>query len=103
LCISHTKLMFYRRKTNPSSLSTQKANLKKWNFSWVHACNPSYSGGRDQEDCGLRPAQPNSSWEPILKTPITKKGWRNDSRPWLQTLVCKQTNKQKKWNFSRYE
>jgi hypothetical protein len=29
LCISHTKLMFYRRKTNPSSLSTQKANLKK--------------------------------------------------------------------------
>jgi hypothetical protein len=32
--------------------------------SWVlvaHACNPSYSGGRDQEDCGLRPAQENSS------------------------------------------
>jgi hypothetical protein len=32
--------------------------------SWVlvaHAYNPSYSGGRDQEDCGLRPAQENSS------------------------------------------
>jgi hypothetical protein len=23
----------------------------------AHACNPSYSGGRDQEDRGLKPAQ----------------------------------------------
>jgi hypothetical protein len=23
----------------------------------AHTCNPSYLGGRDQEDCGLRPAQ----------------------------------------------
>jgi hypothetical protein len=23
----------------------------------AHACNPSYSGGRDKEDCGPRPAQ----------------------------------------------
>jgi hypothetical protein len=32
--------------------------------SWVpvaHACNPSYSRGRDQEDQGLMPAQLNSS------------------------------------------
>jgi hypothetical protein len=27
----------------------------------VHACNPSYSGGKDQEDHGLRLAQANSS------------------------------------------
>jgi hypothetical protein len=27
----------------------------------AHACNPSYSGCRDQEDCGLKPAQANSS------------------------------------------
>jgi hypothetical protein len=27
----------------------------------VHACNPSYSGGRDQEDRGLKPALANSS------------------------------------------
>jgi hypothetical protein len=26
-----------------------------------HACNPSYSGGRDQEDHGSKPAQANSS------------------------------------------
>jgi hypothetical protein len=25
-----------------------------------HACNPSYSGGIDQEDRGLKPAQANS-------------------------------------------
>jgi hypothetical protein len=27
----------------------------------AHACNPSYSGGRDQEDLGSKPAQENSS------------------------------------------
>jgi hypothetical protein len=26
----------------------------------AHACNPSYSGGRDQEDCSLRPGWANS-------------------------------------------
>jgi hypothetical protein len=33
----------------------------------AHACNPSYSGGRDQEDRGSKPAQANSYREPILK------------------------------------
>jgi hypothetical protein len=27
----------------------------------AYACNPSYSGGRDQKDQGLKPAQTNSS------------------------------------------
>jgi hypothetical protein len=27
----------------------------------AHACNPSYSGGRDQGDCGSKPAPANSS------------------------------------------
>jgi hypothetical protein len=26
----------------------------------TYACNPSYSGGRDQEDCGSKPAWANS-------------------------------------------
>jgi hypothetical protein len=46
----------------------------------AHTCNPSYSGGRDQEDCGSKPpwanTKPpwaNSSWDPILKTPNTKR------------------------------
>jgi hypothetical protein len=34
----------------------------------AHACNPSYSGGRDQEDHGLKPVQANSSRDLILKT-----------------------------------
>jgi hypothetical protein len=40
----------------------------------AHACNPSYSGGRDQEDRSSKPAQANSSRDPISKKPITKKG-----------------------------
>jgi hypothetical protein len=43
----------------------------------AHAYNPSYSGGRDQADHGLKPAQANSSQDPISKKNIyiiTKKG-----------------------------
>jgi hypothetical protein len=41
----------------------------------AHAYNPSYSGGRDQEDHGLKPAWANSSQDPILKKKkIRKKG-----------------------------
>jgi hypothetical protein len=45
--------------------------------SWVpvaHVCNPSYSGGRDQEDHGLKLAQVNSLWDPISKNPSQKRG-----------------------------
>jgi hypothetical protein len=40
----------------------------------AHACNPSYSGGRDQEDCSSEPTPAKSLWDPISKKPITKKG-----------------------------
>jgi hypothetical protein len=40
----------------------------------AHACNPSYSGGRDQEDRGSRPALANSSQDPILEKTISNKG-----------------------------
>jgi hypothetical protein len=40
----------------------------------AHACNPSYSGGRNQEDSGSKPAQANSSQDSISKKkPITNK------------------------------
>jgi hypothetical protein len=54
-----------------------------------HTCNPSYSGGRDQEDHSLRPARTNSSWDPISRKPITKKDWQSGSRcrPCVQALV----------------
>jgi hypothetical protein len=44
---------------------------------WVlvtHACNPSYSGDRDQEDCSSKPAQANSSRDAISNKSFTKKG-----------------------------
>jgi hypothetical protein len=34
------------------------------------ACNPSYPGGRDQEDHGSKPAQANSSERPYLKNTL---------------------------------
>jgi hypothetical protein len=40
----------------------------------AHVYNPSYSGGRDQEDRCLKPAWANSWPDSILKKPITKKG-----------------------------
>jgi hypothetical protein len=57
-----------------------EAGLKMSVMSWAsaaHTCNHSYSGGRDREDCGLRPE--NSSQFPISKIPNTKKGWRSGS------------------------
>jgi hypothetical protein len=40
----------------------------------AHACNHSYSGGRDQEDCDSEPAQANISVRPYLKKPFAKIG-----------------------------
>jgi hypothetical protein len=42
----------------------------------AHACNPSYIGGRDQEDHGSKPAQANSSWDSISKISNTKRAGR---------------------------
>jgi hypothetical protein len=38
----------------------------------AHACNPSYSGSRHQEDHGLRPVWENSSQAPNSKIPNNK-------------------------------
>jgi hypothetical protein len=40
----------------------------------AHTCNSSYSGSRDQEDHGVKPAWANSSQRSYLKIPNTKKG-----------------------------
>jgi hypothetical protein len=39
----------------------------------AHACNPSYSGGRDQEDHGSKPGQVNRLQDPVSKKPITNR------------------------------
>jgi hypothetical protein len=41
--------------------------------SWVlvaHAYNPSYSGGRDQENSSLKPARADSLQDPISNNPV---------------------------------
>jgi hypothetical protein len=42
----------------------------------AHACNPSYSGGRDQENCGLKPVLGNSSRDHIPKVTNMKRNVR---------------------------
>jgi hypothetical protein len=52
------------------------AGYKICNISQVlvaHAYNPSYSRGKDQEDCSSRPIWANSSVDPISKIPNTKR------------------------------
>jgi hypothetical protein len=40
----------------------------------AHICNPGYLGGRDEEDCGSRPAWANSSGRSYPEKPFTKIG-----------------------------
>jgi hypothetical protein len=64
---------------------------KEWKGCRVaHVCNPSYSGGRDQEDHGSKPALTNSPRNLILKKKkITKKDWWSGFRyrPGVQVPV----------------
>jgi hypothetical protein len=55
----------------------------------AHACNPSYSEGREQEDRGSEPAWVSSSGDPILKKPTKIMGWWSSSRcrPHVQAPV----------------
>jgi hypothetical protein len=41
----------------------------------AHTCNPRYSGGRDQDDRGSKPAQANSSRDSISKKTLTKRAY----------------------------
>jgi hypothetical protein len=52
--------------------------FKNTQHSWppvAHICDPSYMGGRDQKDWDLKPDLANDSQGPVLKKPITEKGW----------------------------
>jgi hypothetical protein len=70
-------MLLQLRNSDPTSQCLQSVTYTIILSSWVpmaHACNPSYSGGRDQEDYGSKPAWATRSQDPILKKPITKKG-----------------------------
>jgi hypothetical protein len=56
-------------------ISNNDKELKASQATVAHICNPSYSGGRDQEGYGLKPTQANNSQDPILKKPSAKQGW----------------------------
>jgi hypothetical protein len=63
--------------TSKKPLKELTDSNKTWNTGRVlvaHVCNPSYSGGRDQEALGSKPVWANSSRDPVSKIPITKKG-----------------------------
>jgi hypothetical protein len=69
--------MYHASHLRQRYYSISNAILKstfKTGHSPEHACNLSYSGGRDQEDPSSKSAQVNSSRDPIWKIPNTKMG-----------------------------
>jgi hypothetical protein len=52
----------------------------------AHACNPSYSGDRDQKDCSSKPARAKSSARPYLEKLFTKIGLEG---PEFKAKYCK--------------
>jgi hypothetical protein len=63
----------------------------------AQACNPSYSGGSDQDDHSSKLARANSSQDSILKKPFTEKGWWCGSWfwPFFKTQLFKKKKKKK--------
>jgi hypothetical protein len=61
-----------------------------------HAYNPSYSGGRNQEDHGLKPAWTNSSLRPYLKNKSHKRasGVAQSVGPEFKPQHCKKKEKE---------
>jgi hypothetical protein len=59
----------------------------------AHACNPSYSGGRDQEDGGSKPGQANSICDPISINPGRV---AQDIGPEFKSLYWKEGRKERK-------
>jgi hypothetical protein len=68
----------------------------------IHAHNPSYSEGRDQ-NFSLKPAQPNSSRDPISKHPSQKKragGLAQGTGPEFKPQYHKKKKKRSVWEYS---
>jgi hypothetical protein len=58
----------------------------------AHACKLSYSGGRDKEDRGSKPAWANSSVRPFLEKSLHKNrtgGMAQGEGPELKPQYCK--------------
>jgi hypothetical protein len=76
LAIWETEIEGIRVQGQPRQI-TQETQSPKNNHSSqalvAHTCNRSYSRGRNQEDCSSKPAQANSSQDPISKIPTQKR------------------------------
>jgi hypothetical protein len=74
----------------------------------AHSCNPSYSGGRDQEDHGSKPTQANCQPDPISKKTLHKKrasGVALGVGPKFKPQYCQKQNKNKDkdgWGVSQW-
>jgi hypothetical protein len=65
----------------------------------AHTCNPSYSGGRDQEDLGSKPVWANGFERPYLKKTHHKKGlveWLKVKALSSNTSTAKKKRKRKR-------
>jgi hypothetical protein len=65
-------------------MTSRKKWLLKWKFKKSQvlvypACNTSYSGGWDQENCGSKPSLESCSWDPSSKILNTNKSWHSGS------------------------
>jgi hypothetical protein len=74
--------------------------FRNWRMGRVqvaHACNPSNSGSRHQEDCGSKPAQANSSQPYLEKNPSQKRagGVAQGVGPEFKPQYSKNKNKTK--------
>jgi hypothetical protein len=60
-------------------------------------CDPSYSGGRDQEGQGLKPARANNSRAPILKKTSQKTagGVARGVGPEFKSQYCRKKEKKR--------
>jgi hypothetical protein len=70
--VKHKGKMHKEEETEVELLEKLKAQMSQ--VLVAHVCNPTYSGGGDQEDGGSKPAQASSSGELILKTLSQKIG-----------------------------
>jgi hypothetical protein len=62
----------------------------------THTCNLSYSGDRDHEDCGSKPALANSSQEPISKSQKGLAEWLKMKGPEFKPQYLKKKKKKRK-------
>jgi hypothetical protein len=73
--------------------------LKSWYHLVVgHTCNPSYSGGRDQEDHGSKTVWANSSRDPVSNNPSQERagGVAQGVGPEIKPSTTKKKKERKK-------